>query len=113
MKIVLAVFVGWAMFLMGLSFDNLFVFVISQVENNSTKENAEEMMGDKPSVKVNGQKGTEGHAGTTRVPRSPARGKVIKDSGNKKNGRNELVILASPWSRKCVDPSVPGHQNLL
>jgi len=42
MKIVLTVFVGWAMFLMGLSFDNLFVFVISQIENNNTKENAEE-----------------------------------------------------------------------
>ena len=31
---------------------------------------------------------------------TPKIGKVIKDSGNKKNGRNELVILASPWNRK-------------
>ena len=42
MKIVLAVFVGWAMFQMGLSFDNLFILVIFQKENNSTKENVEE-----------------------------------------------------------------------
>ena len=89
--------------------------IIAQAENNNTHGNLKNVGddGDKPSVKINGQKGAEGHAGTTRVPRSPASGKVIKDSGNKKNGRNELVILASPWNRKCVDPSVPGHQNLL
>ena len=41
MKIVLAV-VGWAMFQIGLSLDNLSVFAIFQKENNSTKENVEE-----------------------------------------------------------------------
>ena len=45
-----------------------------------------------------------GPCGNNKGASTTKTGKVIKDSGNKKNGKNEPVILASPWNRKCVDP---------